>query len=445
VAASLAHVPVGTHDVGITYDEYWRRTPPERARGIATPRAFVYEAQQAPLFYWVFAGVYRVLGAESLIGRVYTMRFLCVLLASVMVPIGFLIAQSVLRNEIAALGAALLMAWLPLLTVVVTHVTNDALAVPLTALAILFLVRRQALPLAVTLGLGLLSKAYFFAFVPVLMVLLFRKEWRRTAAIALGGAAILGGWWYLETWLRTGSLTNETVLRQLTLRALAADLFRANWRTAAMSGWTTFIWVGNWSFVLLRAWIYRVLALVCGIALIGVIRLIWRRAPGIALLAGVVAGFLAAVAYVALARFAVYGSAIASGWYFAPVLPAFAVLLIGGGREIAGRWRAITTPVYVTLFTAAGVFATNIYLLPYYAGLIFHRPNGALPAFHLGRLGGGGLWLMFQRLDLNKPAWIGPGLLMGLWVLYLAAACLSIAATVWLARAEFGARKPLID
>jgi len=68
VAFSLAHLPA--HDVGLYYDAYWKLPEAARARGIPAVKAVIYEAQQPPLFYWLFVPLYRLLGAWTLAGRV---------------------------------------------------------------------------------------------------------------------------------------------------------------------------------------------------------------------------------------------------------------------------------------------------------------------------------------------------------------------------------------
>src|SRR6266403_4002009 len=90
IAETLKHVP--SHNGGMTFDEYWKRTPTERQVSFPAPQAFIYEAQQPPLFYRLFALLYRITAGLSLLSRVIALRIACVLLASTCVPLGFLIA-----------------------------------------------------------------------------------------------------------------------------------------------------------------------------------------------------------------------------------------------------------------------------------------------------------------------------------------------------------------
>lgn len=439
----LAHVPVGTHDIGVTYDDYWKRSPAARQQGIARPYAVIYEAQQPPLFYWLFAVIYRALFWQSPIARVFTLRVLCVLLTSAVVPIGFLIARHVFESQVVASSAALLMIAMPAFIMMSTHVANDALAIPLAALIVLFILDRRAVPLAFALGAGLLAKAYLLPFLLPLAVLLVRKQSRRLAAVGLAGAVVIAGWWYVATWVATGSLTGNILLVDHSLGSILRNVFRADWRNAAMFAWTTFVWIGNWSFLVVRAWMYRSIGLLAAIAMGGVLRLLWRARADVWLLFLVAASFALAIGYYALAGFAVYGTAKAPGWYLAPIVPVISVLMIAGWRAIAPqRLKAAAAPVFVTAFAAVGFFGTNICMLPYYAGLVFHDANGRLPALHARQLTNGGFWTLFERLDVNKPSLITAAVLIALWVAYLLATFGLVAASFWLARKETPRAEP---
>jgi hypothetical protein len=164
IAETMAYVP--THNGGMSFDEYWRLTPAERKTPLSPPAAFIYEAQQPPLFYWLSSAFYHLLGKSPLVSRVIFLRMLCVLLASFCVPIGFLIGRQVFGNPILALSSTTLIAALPLLTYTATHISNDGLAIGLGTLVVLLVLRRKGVALAAALGAALLTKAYFLAFLP---------------------------------------------------------------------------------------------------------------------------------------------------------------------------------------------------------------------------------------------------------------------------------------
>ena len=56
--------------------------------------------------------------------------------------------------------------------------------------------------------------------------------------------------------------------------------------------------------------------------------------------------------------------------------------------------------------------------IPYYTGLIAHRPNGPVAAFYPG---GAALSEVLPRLASFKSPWLGEPLLMALWIAYVAA------------------------
>src|SRR6202011_229140 len=112
---------------GMSFEQYWRLTPAERETAFSIPQAVIYEAQQAPLFYWLSAPLYHLLGKSPLVSRVIFLRMICVLLASLCVPIGFLIARDVFENPALALSSTALIAALPLLTYTATHISNDGM------------------------------------------------------------------------------------------------------------------------------------------------------------------------------------------------------------------------------------------------------------------------------------------------------------------------------
>jgi 4-amino-4-deoxy-L-arabinose transferase-like glycosyltransferase len=437
IAETMSHVP--THNGGMSFDQYWRLTPAERETPFSTPQAFIYEAQQPPLFYWLSAAFYRLLGQSSLLSRIIFLRMLCVLLASVCVPIGFLIARQVFGNPVLALIPTALIAALPLLTYTATHISNDGLAIGLGTLVILLALRRNGVALAAALGAALLTKAYFLAFLPPVILLLFCRTTRRSAAVALLGAAAIAGWWYRDNWIATRSLTGNILLVQPGMAQIASSIDKLNWIKSADYGWITFVWTGNWSFLTLRSWMYHFMAVLTILALAGVVKLLWKNRE-IALLSSFLASFAAALGYYALATFAVTGYPGAIGWYSCCVAGPFAIVITAGLRSIAPRrLKAASGPTLVGAYAALELFGANIYLLPYYAGFVSHSPNGRLPALRVAQLGNGGFRMIFERLALYKPAWLTAPILISLWVSFLLATVALIAVSMYLAHAESSA------
>ena len=166
-----------------TYDDFWKLPAEDRGKRIAAVRALPadegdrpateailnYESQQAPLYYELLGPVLRGMRGFPLLSRLYLLRMLNVLLASAVVPLACWIAMRVLRSERQALGVTAVLVLLPELMVNVARVGNEGLALIVFSALLVCAVKVANLPgswrwwvlLGVTLGIGLLTKAYF--------------------------------------------------------------------------------------------------------------------------------------------------------------------------------------------------------------------------------------------------------------------------------------------
>lgn len=414
IQQSLERLPA--HDIGVSFDEYWKgvRRPAQPATN--------YEAQQPPLFYWIAALVDRLAAwlGSPLGGRVLIVRLLCVLMASVAVPAAYGVASAILGPRAGA-GAAALVAVLPLFTFTATHVANDGMAIGVGAALVWLIVAAPGrwLLTGLALAAALLTKAYFLAILPPIALLALQPRHRITILRALACAAVLCGWWFWDNWTTTGSLTGNLVL--VRPGAAAGSMLQSLrtfpvWRSADFI-WTSFLWIGNWSFLVARAWMYHLAALLVIAALAAVAWRLWKkREPELGFLAAVVAFFFAAVLYFGLASYSAGLGPGSHGWYACAVAMPFCVLLAAGLRRYV--WIA------AALLAILEAFASNIYMLPYYAGFISHNPSGGLPAVQLSQFGAGGWWLMFEHLSIEKP--LGPASLISLWTLALAATLVAV-------------------
>ena len=111
----------------------------------------------------------------------------------------------------------------------VAHVANDWLAVPLTVWLLVMLIHyeecpnvRRATLASGVLSMGLLTKAYFIAFVPLLLSLyLHRRRLTRALAIALAFISGLAGPWYMRNVERYATISGMQELREGTDPTLA--------------------------------------------------------------------------------------------------------------------------------------------------------------------------------------------------------------------------------
>lgn len=335
----------------------WQREPGSGAQ-------LQYEAQQPPLYYWLMAGPLRVAGRLSLEWRVRLLRWLSVLLASAVVPLGFVAARRVL-GEGPAVGVVAVIAAMPELMIDLARVGNDSLAVVLFTLLLWLCLEERWTAAGAALGAGLLAKAYLLTAAPVVGWLLVRRRQWKGAVVAVAVA----GWWYVGNWLRTGSLSG---MKDAAFAGWAPP-WKVEWWRVLDSIFFSHIWFGGWSFLQVRSWMYRVFAVlfVAGLALA------LRRRRGLGMVAAFYAAFWVGLAYHGWLMYRAFGQSSSSGWYLHCVVVAEAILLLAG-------WPRWGPRLATALFCLLDLYAMHFVLAPYYTGAIGHRANGAVEAFHGG-------------------------------------------------------------
>lgn len=287
------------------------------------------------------------------------------------------------------------------------------------------------------LGLALLTKAYFLVLLPVAIAvtwLRLRGGWRpvrrelAVLAAVLGVALAVGGWWYAAAFARNGSVSGEQMESAAAGKSAAEKLHAVaamDWRYALDHATCTFFWNGGWSFLRVRSWMYRVLQGVGLLLAAGWAMLLgkaWRaRGPGVArglLLLAILGAFALAIAYQTLLIYFRTGQATAVGWYFYALTAALAALAAVGILLLAGRRRAAPgLALLALLFAALDLFATHLVLLPYYAGLLAHKANGALGTLAVGRVAE----IPPARAFLTDQAGLPGAAAIAWWGLYVAA------------------------
>lgn len=494
VVESLRLVPSPwlTHDRDrglLSYEEYWalppgeraireanlRSMPPDWAIHGAAPPVQLWEAQQPPLFYWIAAPVYWSIRRLPLPDQVWIMRLLAVLIASALVPLAFLTGRAIAGEPrlgtALGLSAALVIACMPELMMSAARIGNECLAMAMGGLLTLLGARTLAGPLAVpmglrevslnqpggwnqralvfgaVLGLALLTKAYFLAFLPWAIFLMLAALWKRSKRAAILGTLVMlvpcfaiCGWWYVRTMLLTGTITGEE--REVAVRAgaavsLADALFRAPWIRVVDFLALTHIWLGGWSFLVVRSWMYRAIELSMACAIVGVL---WQIAkprkdlPRPAQLVPLVLLFIflaLGLGYHATSEWRTHAAGGTMGYYFYCLAVPEAVLLIAGLSRILPRaWSPIAAPMLAGMFLALEAFGFWFLQIPYYAGMIAHVASGGLPAFRLGQLRSGGFRTMIDHLLANKPAFLDAEGLIAWGGLFLCATGILLAIAV---------------
>ena len=467
----------------LSHDGYWKLSSEERAhrqnqlrmlsaelsRQEAPNAAFIYEAQQPPLYYGLLAMPLRVLQDSPLPNRILWLRWISILIASLYIPLGFGVARRVLQNEGKAIAVIALSAAMPELLIELSRVGNESLGLTIFTLLLLASLEYSAHPesarwaavVGLILAAGLLTKAYFLtAVLPLLFAgaALYSGRTNKSVRLALNGAialfiaAVIAVPWYWHNAVVTGSwtgLSNDIAINRLSLWSRLNAIPQVDWRNALDTIFFTHIWSGNWSSLSIRSWMYKPF-LIFGLAsLVGFVRLAFqfhrrgeligrvdnsliRSRGGWWFLAGIYGFFCLGVAYFTLLLFLDRGESSSPGWYFY-VLVVPEVILVSGGlwQILPPPWSRRIVPIGMACFALLDLYAMHFVLIPYYTGLIFHRADGFLTAFHLGQLRDRSPWEILTRLAVNKPAFLGPPLLALLWVLYLVSTFVLIAVCVW--------------
>ncbi len=205
VAESLQLAPVPwtirRPPLWVPHDDFWRLAPAAREerekRLRAMPRAWatqpaqpqerLYESQQPPLTYLLFWLPYTAFEETEIATRVWILRIAGSVIASLAIPLGFLIGTRTLRSPWQAVGVAAVIASMPGLMLDITHVSNEPLAVFFGTACVLILISLpdrlhrpvpHALMLGMAFGCALLTKAYFLALVPAIAAI-YAALWLR--------------------------------------------------------------------------------------------------------------------------------------------------------------------------------------------------------------------------------------------------------------------------
>ncbi|HLK69996.1 MAG TPA: glycosyltransferase family 39 protein [Bryobacteraceae bacterium] len=454
VAQSLAIAPVpwDLRDLpppSVTEDAYWSMPIDARAQRETAFRALpkgadrndqaagltAYEALQAPLYYWLMAPPMRLMSAASLAAQVLAIRWLSIAIASSIIPLIFLVARATFEDDRLALCCIAAVALMPGLAFDVARVGNECLAMVWFSLLIWLGLReemswRAYVAAGVTLGLGLLTKAYFLTAVPAVLLLpFFRREktrkWR--GLVPAGIALAISGWWFVRNLRTTGALSglSEAVMLHNTgMVSMLRETAHVPWGTAVDAILLSHLYFGGWSGLTVRSWMYHAFYGLILLSGFGLLRML--RRPRVPWLLVVYAGFWAGQAYNVVLLYMTKGLPGSMGWYLYAVIGAQAALCAGG----LARIRAWVPGVAVAMFGVLDLYTVHGVAIPYYTGLIRHKPGGAVAALHLADARLIGVQGVIDRLLAFKPAGMSESLLIAAWFAYLAATIYLIA-TPW--------------
>jgi hypothetical protein len=361
---------------GVT-EEIRRSVQSAPIRHEASDPMTLFEAEQPPLYYWILSVPNRIWASTDIATRVNRLRLISVLIASLAMPFAWLAALELFSSRALAVSVCALITAMPGLMIDIARIGNESLAIALGSWLILLLLRDRslwsrlgpqgAIQLGVALGLGLLTKAYFLAFIPVLI---FR---RRIYSLAV--ALSIGGWWYWRNFRLTGTWTGEIMdvaASRVGWTAKLAAIGKMHWLRVLDTALWTHIWTGAWSFLTVRSWMYRLFELVFAIVAIMLVLALLRRPIGrfkvkLAMLISLEGLFALAISYQALGIFLAKNMSLGAGWYFYALVVDEALLLASGMLILVGRRRVIFAMGFlIALFAALDVYSSIAVLARHY-------------------------------------------------------------------------------
>lgn len=464
-----------------THDEFWkldaqqrdhleqefRLIPREWAREPATELITNYEAQQPPLYYMLLSLPLRGMANLTLPSRVLALRLLSVIVASFLVPLGYLVSRKIVGNEVIALGIVALATLMPELMINISRVANESLPIALYTLLVYVTLKVVdgpeyfgSLPIVgVLLGLGLLTKAYFVTALPALAVILAWCFWRwprhrkgliLQSGIGIAAAAAIAGTWYWRSQRTLGAwsgLNSDAAVRGLSRWDLLRQMLHVNWVGALISVLLSHIWYGAWSFLRVSNIVYLAFGALMLLAAAGVLMLLvklWNRPREegqpfrnyVLVLICFYGFFWLGLAYQTLTLFISEGVSASTGWYmYCLVIPELILVYCGLHTAFPSSLRRWILPGLAVAFSLLDLYGVHFLLIPYYSGLISHSTTytgvfshstlSLVPPARMQQLVQSGLFTTAKRLLINKSPILTTGASLILWLIY-------IAATVWL-------------
>jgi hypothetical protein len=360
----------------IAFDEYFSRTPTERAElrarlkaldprtGAARSDMPNYEAHQPPLAYAVLAVFDRLWSGAPLLVRVLRLRLLCGILSAIAMGLLTLrIAARLGLDERWAEVAAFLVLSSQMFYASTAHVANDWLAIPLIAALILAALTRRTLTFGIILAAGLLTKAYFLAVLPFAAYEIYRA--RRPIALVPLMAAVP---WYVRNVRLYHDLSGmqETAGHGIPIGAILHGLPHFPWLRSLGATLTHALWSANNSDTTFNALTIDVM-----VALLLAAAILWvrHRRPVDTTLIVAAASFAAGLLYSTLLSYTVTaGVQISpSPWYVQPLFAPILCLCVAGMAR-SGRAGVALRIATVAVWTYVICATWLAKLVPLYAG-----------------------------------------------------------------------------
>ncbi len=390
-----------------TYEDYWTQSEETRNVTDNTIRelrftgeyeeasggdlATQYEGHQPPGYYLIAAPVFAWASKSfSFTSTFLLVRIWTILIASLVIP-GIFALTRLISSEPQANNAVLIAALFPGFYPGVVRVSNDALMAVLACWFFVALVAYLKLQRpgylycsAALMVAGLWTKAFF---VPILagtiLILLLYRMFR--PALILFVVSVLGWPWYVLNLYHSGAITGlpETVQSHITLADSFHALWRLDWDNLVKVLRSSHIWIGNWSFLGIRSWMYQSVFWLFILGLFG-----WIRRPRQLLDRTVLPliilyfAFSAALVYYATQVFLHTGLTVAEGWYLTSFIPIESVLFTIGALALLGKHARWLIGLFELLCLTIAVYSSLFIAFPYYSGFTNHNASGSLTTFH---------------------------------------------------------------
>jgi hypothetical protein len=400
-----------------------------------------WQAQHPPLYYLLMAPLLKAVGGLSFVGQIFVLRLFSFLLALAGVAFGiFAIKRRDPGSDtsVPLLGFVLYPVVLPMFFPEFTRIGNDSLCILWVGMLTYFLSLWlsdpgsrivPSLAMGITLGAGLLTKAFFLPISAALAVFLLmglryddrnaeaRSRRMRGLVLIFVPAVLIGAGWYVRNMMAYGDVVGGASSIQLGNRGgLIANLAEHFSAYALLRGvgamLVTYLWGGTWSLAHLPAWLYGpLLATLAWIAASFVLE--GRRRPAadpLWLPVWMLAFFGGGLLWNAIITMAITGSGNTPGWYLHILMPLAAIALGAGAHRLLrhGRGRA--------LFIALLFYSAFFQLIAFWAQLALYTGCAAKADDKSYVFSGKSLCVGDVSLLIDRLAVIGwPGLMAAGW------------------------------
>jgi hypothetical protein len=339
---------------------------------------------------------------------------------------------------------------MPLFYFDTSRIGNDSLGVPIfTAMILLCGVIWNknwsyllTAGLAIILGLGLLTKAYFTAAIPPITALFLLKNlYDRTSlknflnhlVILFIGSLMICSWWYIRNYINYGTFTGlyESIIDNSdNSRSWYLAIFDINLGRFFRRVLDTHLWPGHWSFVKIPKYFSRAYRIIFFLGFflftIRILHAIVKKREKKENFTNILIWlfytiFWIAMYYHTLQAWNLMGHIMTGGWYLCAVIVFEVVILVKACSFFIrkGSLQFITYLAIFFFFIITETYGIFLRLLPFYSGIAYKTEEKRF----ILKTNSLGLYeyvnTIIHRLTWNQPDWITKEFLFSLFFLIL--------------------------